>query len=239
MACRFEYNGKTYDQDGLAKALENMPPHEAHKYIPGVKNIPDAPFKKTWHELALKRMIRHAAEIGADRLSWTPGEAQAARYDLSKSVDKLAYDPRTGHLQGFKDGGMALDNVVPKDKLADFVGKEAAKNILENPTKKLGNGYHTLEGQDLKVGGEGMKGFYDQIIPKALSKISGEKVKSAELPGKLSNRLGQPPETHSVHYIDIPQALKDKAMQKGFPLFSGNYMYTPVSGNPFEKKKKK
>jgi hypothetical protein len=26
-------------------------------------------------------------------LSWTPGEAQAARYDLSKSVDSLLADP--------------------------------------------------------------------------------------------------------------------------------------------------
>src|ERR1019366_4855302 len=49
--------------------------------------VPDAPFKKTWLDLALKRVIREAAESGKDRISWTPGEAQAARYDLSKQVD--------------------------------------------------------------------------------------------------------------------------------------------------------
>ena len=90
MTCRFEYNGKWHTQDELAKALENMPPHEASKYIDGVTNTPDAPFKKNWHELALKRAIREAAENGYERLSWTPGEAQAARYDLSKQVNLVS-----------------------------------------------------------------------------------------------------------------------------------------------------
>jgi hypothetical protein len=31
-------------------------------------------------------------------------------------------------------------------------------------------GDRTLKGDDLKVGGEGMKGFYDQILPKEISK---------------------------------------------------------------------
>ena len=47
--------------------------------------VPDAPFKKSWPELAMKRTIRQAVEEGKSRVSWTPGEAQAARYDLSKS----------------------------------------------------------------------------------------------------------------------------------------------------------
>lgn len=261
--------------------------------------IPNAPFKKTWHKLALKRMIREASEKGYDRLSWTPGEAQAARYDLSKQIDKLSYDPKSGHLQGFKDGGMALDNIVPKDKLPDFVGKEATDKILNKPTKILGNGYHTLENADLKVGGEGMKGFYDQIIPKALEKISGEKVKTANIAGKESTTYNGPSKTideliklhddsslsrrdniklgdviadmstgsnfkeamakhatdylaahlggeikpmaskQPIHYIDIPQALKDKALGKGFSLFSSTHMYTPIAGNPFSQDKKK
>src|SRR5690606_1829263 len=45
--------------------------------------VPDAPFKKSWDELAFKRMLNKAANEGYDSISWTPGEAQAARYDLS------------------------------------------------------------------------------------------------------------------------------------------------------------
>lgn len=242
---------------------------EEARAIGAKSSIPDAPFKKSWHELALKRMIREAAEKGYDRLSWTPGEAQAARYDLSKSVDKLAYDPKTGHLQGFKDGGMAMDNKVTKDKLADFVGKEAADKLLNKPTKVLGNGYHTLENADLKIGGEGMKGFYNQIIPKTLEKFGkehGVKVKqtnlqiakvheldkklkengydpdSVDLQHILEDHGGRLPfwlsnaeadaighgehgsfygvEKQPIHYIELPQSLKDQAIRKGFPLFS-------------------
>ena len=33
--------------------------------------VPDAPFEKNWHELAMKRMLRYAAENGYDKIAWT------------------------------------------------------------------------------------------------------------------------------------------------------------------------
>jgi len=55
--------------------------------MPG--NIPDAPFKTTWPDLVMKRMIRWAAENGYDRVAWTPGDVQAARYNLAKQVHHI------------------------------------------------------------------------------------------------------------------------------------------------------
>ncbi|MBQ2258976.1 MAG: hypothetical protein II339_01800, partial [Spirochaetales bacterium] len=46
--------------------------------------IPDAPFEKNWSELAMKRMLRYAAENGYDAVAWTKGEQQADRYNLGK-----------------------------------------------------------------------------------------------------------------------------------------------------------
>src|ERR1700733_13391374 len=279
MACTFEYKGKTYTQDELVKELEKMPPDEASKYIPGVKSLPNAPFKKTWHELALKRMIREAAEKGYDRLSWTPGEAQAERYDLSKQVDSIravkhkdgTFDLRAKSKNS--DTDMVLGYNVPKEKVSDFVGKELADKIHNQ--EKENTLYKEL---DLKVGGEGMKGFYDQIIPKALEKIGkeyGVKVKNTginetnyklnihEAPGgatiyevinsntgekhyyptfKEANKLINSGKSQPVHYIDIPEGLKNAALHKGFPLFSSSHpgmMFTPTSDNPFEDKKSK
>ena len=40
--------------------------------------VPNAPFKSSWHELAMKRMLRYAAENGYDRLSWDTGDTQAS-----------------------------------------------------------------------------------------------------------------------------------------------------------------
>jgi hypothetical protein len=57
--------------------------------------IPDAPFKNTWHELALKRMIRYAAEQGFDKIVWGTGKSQIDLYqnELRQNVDKLEYVP--------------------------------------------------------------------------------------------------------------------------------------------------
>ena len=52
----------------------------------GKGTIPDAPFKQSWPMLAMKRVIRIAAEEGFDRVAWTTGEQQADRYDLRRYI---------------------------------------------------------------------------------------------------------------------------------------------------------
>lgn len=164
--------------------------------------VPDAPFKKTWHELALKRAIREAAEGGYERLSWTPGEAQALRYPNemrkvansikwhNKKIGKVDADGNKQILIDMKDGsqlelGINKEGIVitgiekAKGKsLSEIIGKDMAKDILN---KDEGN----IAGKDFIVGGEGMKGFYDQIIPKSIEKIAkefGVKVQKSNLP---------------------------------------------------------
>lgn len=146
------------------------------------------PFNETkaWTALALKRMIRYAADNGFDRIAWTNGEQQAARYDLSKQLSAIEYKRfKDGH--GFliaddKNGETVIRNQqVTDETLEDYVGKEVAKLLLESEPIDYGaTQSHVLTGLDLKVGGEGMKGFYDQIIPQVandvLKKLGGGKV---------------------------------------------------------------
>jgi hypothetical protein len=135
--------------------------------------VPDAPFKTTWPELILKRMIRYAAENGYEKIAWTPGEVQAARYDLSKHIDGLRYSRNVNDrtytidatLKGKSDRTRIAEAVAEKD-LADHVGKELAEKIAASPDRQ---GEYT--GLDLKVGGEGMKGFYDEILPATANKL--------------------------------------------------------------------
>jgi len=56
---------------------------------------------------------------------------------------------------------------VTMDNLSDYIGKEGAQKILQTPVDELG--VHSLRGADLEVGGEGMKGFYDKILPDYLN----------------------------------------------------------------------
>jgi hypothetical protein len=141
--------------------------------------VPDAPFKTTWPDLAMKRVIREAAEKGYDKVAWTPGSVQADRYDLSKQIDKIStyrlqnageLELKDGQpqyrIEAFKNGSLAVDKYVTENELADHVGKELADKII-----KQENGARSYSGLDLKVGGEGMKGFYDQILPAAVNKI--------------------------------------------------------------------
>ena len=154
------------------------------------KGVPNMPFKTTWPDLLLKRAITKAAQEGKDAISWTPGEQQAARYDLSKQIKSL--DVRRlddGHLKGQyalkavdHNGKTVLDDAFPKEKLADVVGKDMAKRIEENGPDKY-------EGLDLKVGGEGMKSFYDKMLvdkANAIGKKYGAKVEWKDLPSTKS-----------------------------------------------------
>lgn len=147
--------------------------------------IPDAPFvkdTKAWTALALKRIIAHAAENGYDKVAFINGEQSAARYDLSKQVSEIAYNKGTSFLRVLDMKGKEIFNgTKPMDELPDFIGKEAAEKI------EAGGNFTQLRDIDLKIGGEGMRGFYDRIVPQVandvLKKIGRGKVESLAIDG--------------------------------------------------------
>jgi ParB-like chromosome segregation protein Spo0J/2'-5' RNA ligase len=156
--------------------------------------VPDAPFKSDWHELAMKRMLRAAAENGYDKLAWVTGEQTADRYDLSKHIDRLTYTPSEGRLVATKGeaGRGVFDRKVRPEELSDYVGKDAAEKLLKSPLSKDKEGieYREISGLDLKVGGEWAKNLYDRAIPNFLSKYGkkwGVKIGTAEF---ASHRYG-------------------------------------------------
>ena len=59
----------------------------------GAGDTPDAPFKDTYHEFVLKRLLRLAAEEGYDSLGWTIADTQSKRwsYDYEKAY-QIEYD---------------------------------------------------------------------------------------------------------------------------------------------------
>jgi hypothetical protein len=142
------------------------------------KRVAPGPFKKEWPQLAMKRMLRYAAEHGYDRLTWDVGASAAKRFDISKRVSVIQYCPGTKILMAWrnerdKEPVIKHPNVEIND-LANYIGKEPAEKIINNPTRIVDKGsygpIHILSGLDLKVGGEGMAGFYDQILPTMMNK---------------------------------------------------------------------
>ena len=140
----------------------------------GKPGIPQMPFPKTWHELVFRRFLRWCAENDLDEAAWNTGEQQADRYDLSKQIDAIHYaklDDGTYQVNAEKDGATVASQTGPAEKIEDFVGKDIASKIVNGegskfPGRAVGRPQmYKLSGVDLKVGGEGMKGFYDKIMP--------------------------------------------------------------------------
>jgi hypothetical protein len=139
--------------------------------------VPSMPFPKTdqWVNLALRRAMRYAAENGYDGIAWTPGEVQAGRYDLSKQVNAIQYFSRGDEgysIMGWKNEKLLFDQIVQSNKLEETLGKEVAQKIINNEGEAGVGGGKVLRGNDLKVGGTGMKSFYDQIIPAQAAKVA-------------------------------------------------------------------
>jgi hypothetical protein len=168
----------------------------------GNPGVPNAPFKSDWHELIIKRMLRHAAENGYDRLAWTTGDQQAARYDLSKHIGRVTYDPTDNTLQAFDPDGknVLLETVEPQaSAISEYIGKEPAQKLMEkvDAYKPATKGEDEpdvpeLKGLDLKVGGDWAKALYDRAIPNFLNKYAkkwGAKVGETELDTAPSGSL--------------------------------------------------
>lgn len=154
--------------------------------------IPDAPFKSTWADLALKRAISKAAREGYDAISWTPGEQQAARYDLSKQVKEIGVvknEDGTYDVRAKPIGERSTKKIAEKiaaEKIADYVGKDLAEKAIKEAAEP--GKWKIYSGLSLKVGGEGMKRFYDKMLvdkANALAKKFGGKVEWKELGSPL------------------------------------------------------
>jgi hypothetical protein len=55
-------------------------------------SVPDAPFKDVWQELAMKRMLREAAEKGYDDVSWSGGDVSQSWVGGEGSGQRKFYD---------------------------------------------------------------------------------------------------------------------------------------------------
>ena len=229
------------------------------------EGVPDAPFKNTWHELAMKRLINYASENGYDKIAITPGKVQIDRYEeaLRKNLDRLEYEPylddngkQMYEVSGFKSGNEVFsEEAVTPERLQELIGKDTAKKVFEGFGESLAQerpmrpDWKRIESSDLSIGGEGMKGFYDQMLPAYLNKYGekhGAKVSPIEVTrpprdstlafgypggddyvaGKITwnEFLKQSPHaakefSTQLHSFDITPSMREEVLTKGQPLY--------------------
>lgn len=186
--------------------------------------VPQAPFEKNWHELAMKRMLRYAAENGYDKIAWTTGDQQAERYSLAQIVNQIKRQdniytkdgrcfilfPNGDTIYTDNDGNVtdsSIEEAINKN-LTELVGKDVAEKMMALDDEE------SINSDDLKVGGNGMRTFYDEILPRFMNKYGkkwGIKVGEIELP-ELE------PSAQKMWSIDVTPEMKESVMQ-GQPMF--------------------
>jgi hypothetical protein len=220
-------------------------------------DVPDAPFKDTWYQLALKRLTKYAADNGYERIGLTTGKQQAERFDLSKQVDEIAVpmvnqdgsrsvriDPTDGTSiklmvddKSIVTGYGAGSTQFSGKKLSEVIGKDIADKVMKADADTK------FTGLDLSVGGEGMKKYYDEIYPKFLDKYGkkyGASVGETQITTGYSRDAdgipAQRPSKETIRYLDITPQMKE-VTSKGQPLFAATPLLPTTSLLDEEKRK--
>lgn len=199
--------------------------------------VPDAPLKKGWVLLALKAALRNAVHGGYDQMSWTTGETQAKRYNLDKFIQSVTWEKITpeGNIVEFRaqghNGHAVYTFTGDVTKLDAVVGKE----LREKVQAASAEGGSLLAGLDLRVGGEGMRRFYDGIVRKELTKYLKKLDPSVKpkLEKIASHFVDNPNETQETAWtIQITEKIK-AALRKGQTLYQDGEEKKPRGASHF------
>jgi hypothetical protein len=195
----------TFDKNEYDKITKEFAELENKIKIASINKAPFVTKTNDWAKLGLKVALKNAVESGASKIAWTNGEQQNERYDLSKQVNFIERIPENDinkeqndfyldinlpsgiiGLNVNKDSGIitrSTGSVYRGDlidkPLSDVIGKDMADKIMSGGAKKY-------EGDGLKIGGKGMKGFYGSPSDNSLG-ILGDLAKSLykQTPEKL------------------------------------------------------
>ena len=191
--------------------------------------LPSGPYvtdTKDWTALGLKHALKQAVDEGHDYLAWTTGAQQADRYNLRKQINEIHYSG--SNLKAYDhDGNEVVSQTgIRKEDLPDYIGKEATEKLLAQP---MNGTLRSLQGEELEVGGEGMKGFYDQIVPQTMNDVmkqigAKERVKpiNVQMERGVVNSdqpdYGIPIESQHLG-IEITPELREQILNEGLPHF--------------------
>lgn len=169
--------------------------------------VPNAPFvTKTegWLNLALKRIMKLGVDGGYDKVAFVNGAQSADRFSLDKRIASIKWMPstkdnRTVLLINPIDGGQTQavfdtkTGLFPKFESAafggkaldDVLGKGMAEKVMASPGGELA-------GEGLKLEQQGMRTFYDSIVPNAtkalLKKLGGGQMEHVS--GMVADKFG-------------------------------------------------
>lgn len=217
----------TAESDEQASKIQDKISKMVGQAEPGPSAAPFVTKTESWLQLGIKRMIVHAVQNGYDKVAFVNGQQSAARYDLSKQVGSVYYTKDgvgKGTLVAMPVGSTINDSARPvmekddvgTDDLEGLIGKDLAKKLLDAPVV---DGFQSVIGPNLKVGGEGMIAFYDKIVPQnvndVLKKLGGGKIEMVNLgSADKSRRYDLIRERRDMEISDPRRALLDSEIDR-------------------------
>lgn len=186
----------------------------------GFEGVPNGPFvtdTKAWVTLALKRVLRYAADNGFEKIAFINGQQAVDRFGLENPVGRIEYTRQaaTGMFSvkvfGIEEDGVgglwAPTRPVSAEEVAAKMGQAVLDRMLagEGEIRSTSErSVYTLVGDfGISMGGEGMKTFYDEIVPQVLRDLMKRLGAAPAQSMKLDTNIGDGAAQMS---IDVPRS---------------------------------
>jgi hypothetical protein len=201
--------------------------------------VPSAPFvtdTNAWTKLGLKVALKEAVKQGATKIAWTTGEQQNERYDLSKQVKDIQYNKNSIDdsfnivVKGINGEKLYSNEAALPSEIEATLGKDILTKMQNNEGENVIGKVNVLKGENLKVGGKGMKGFYGSptegslgIVGNVAKSLTKQEVGTVEIENG-SNRQAK--------YIGESPTLEDLEKVKAVAIKGGSDIYiSPITGD--------
>ena len=196
MSCKYILNNQTFNSKEELKEYFSQRKNITKDIIAtfgGNTSTTITPYKGTdmWVGVAFRRILKLAVDEGYSGVALATGQQSADMYSLSQQVDKIDITPQGDvkavyiSMKNNADDTVFInqEGVITESASGAYNGKKAEEVLGKDLTRKILETEEetTLEGEGLEFGGEGMKAFYDKIVPKVVQKEAQRFDKNAKL----------------------------------------------------------
>jgi len=184
--------------------------------------IPDAPFKKSWDLLTMKRMVRYAAENGFDKIAWSSTPEQVAQIENWGPIETRQTELGTSY---FIHGNKNVSSIVHRyiTDLPRMLNNEFNKGKWGNAKVEQTDVGLQKDGKVTKE--EALKAYDNDEMVFLGTEVTGIRSEIIQYQGN-DITIVMPDKVLS---LPITERMKAKALNEGMPMFelSNGQTYNP------------
>lgn len=203
---------------------EGMGHEEANENLEQAKNAYEE-FREKVLDNEINRRLKNRAESHPDK------EISPEAIDIMKDIIKEDMQTRFGSY--VKDQGLNEEYKSAAKRVTD------ARNALVDAPYSPYRNWRTMSGLDLKVGGEGMRKFYDEMLPKRLMRLAKQHDPDARFssstithPQEHGDDDYQPDVKTDLPAIQITPRMRESILKNGFAAYAAGGEVEPNPQNP-------